>query len=86
MCISFQNMADTHFGEMTYLCNKHLFFGVIYRLPNTDIDIFSSEILFKLTSKIVKEKLLPTLSIRFHQHFFNLSYYNQHVLLVTHKY
>ena len=56
MCISFQNIAETHFVQTTDIRNKRLLFGVIYRHPNTDIDIFSTEVLTKLTSTVINEK------------------------------
>ena len=56
MCMSIQNIAEAHFVEATDLRNKNVFFGVIYRHPNSDIENFSAEVIGKIISTITKEK------------------------------
>ena len=56
MCLSIQIIAETHFVETIDSRYKKLHFGIIYRHPNRDIDNFSSEVLNKIISIIMKEK------------------------------
>ena len=56
MCLSIQNIAETHFVETIDSRNKKLLFGIIHRHANTDIDNFTSEVLNKIISIIIKEK------------------------------
>ena len=56
MCLSIRNIAETHFVETIDSRSKKLLFGIIHRHPNTDIDNFSSDVLNKIISIIIKEK------------------------------